>query len=67
VPVLCCFESARDIASGSTWCHRHIAAEWLEAHLETSIAEIGAPEGFDRWRYFLNLGVESPGRWRKSA
>src|ERR1700730_14197091 len=48
VPVLCCFETIAKIAAGETFCHRSLAARWLEHHLSITIEEIGAPPGFER-------------------
>jgi hypothetical protein len=36
--VLLCFEDLR----GESWCHREIAADWLEENLATEVRELGA-------------------------
>ncbi len=51
VPVLCCYEGAATIAAGATWCHRHLAAQWLEDRLGIAVEEVGAPR-FNRWGFF---------------
>lgn len=43
VPVMMCFEHPDDIAAGTTFCHRHMAARWLEKHLGITIEEVRSP------------------------
>jgi len=35
VPVMLCWEVAHDCHSGSKWCHRHLAAQWLRTSPQT--------------------------------
>lgn len=60
VATMLCFETVRAIGAGSTWCHRHIAARWLEDRLGVQIEEVGAPVGFDPWRHIRKQGIEPP-------
>ena len=41
-PVMLCWEQTADIASGKTFCHRHMVAEWLAETLGLDVPEIGA-------------------------
>ena len=41
-PVLLCYERKQDIAAGTTYCHRHMVAEWLKAELGLVVPEIGS-------------------------
>jgi hypothetical protein len=66
-PVLCCFERPADICAGRTWCHRHIAAQWLEDKLSITIEEVGAPEGFDRWAMLRRQGIAPPSYQAKAG
>lgn len=59
-PVLCCFEAAAKINEGSTWCHRSIAAAWLEARLGIKVEELDAPKGFNPWAFFEAAGITPP-------
>jgi hypothetical protein len=58
--VLCCYESVAKIEAGEAYCHRHIAAAWLEDRLGLEIEEVGAPQGFDRWPMLRRLGIKPP-------
>lgn len=51
VPVLCCYESVRDIRAGVCGCHRHLAAAWFERHLDIRCEEVGAPD-LERFTYW---------------
>ena len=55
-PVIVCYEKPEAIATGSTWCHRHIVAEWLERALGQPVEEIGHP-GLDRWGALRRVGI----------
>jgi len=59
-PVLCCYESAPSIQAGTTYCHRHMAAQWLEQTMGITIQEIGAPDNFDRWAMARKEGITPP-------
>ncbi len=50
VPVLACFEHARDIDGGRCWCHRHLVAQWLEQRLGITVEELEWPQ-LDRFRF----------------
>ena len=41
-PVLLCYESEQDIATGITYCHRHMVAEWFKTELGLIVPEIGS-------------------------
>lgn len=41
-PILLCYESVKDIATGATYCHRHMVAEWLKRELGIDVPEIEA-------------------------
>ena len=41
-PILLCYESVKDIATGKTYCHRHMVAEWLKHELGIDVPEIEA-------------------------
>jgi hypothetical protein len=58
-PVMLCYEHADDIQSGSKWCHRHLAAQWLEDALNITVPELGHPR-LDRFAYLRALGIEPP-------
>jgi hypothetical protein len=58
-PVLLCHERTRDIEAGRCYCHRHLAAEWLEERLGITVQELEHPL-LDRFAYFRMLGVEPP-------
>jgi Phage integrase family len=38
------FESAKGIEAGICYCHRHLAAQWLEDSLGIKVEEVGHPE-----------------------
>jgi hypothetical protein len=58
-PVMLCWESASDCQSGKTWCHRHLAAQWLEDHLGIDVEEVGHPK-LDRFGFLQAQGIEAP-------
>ena len=39
-PVLLCYERKRDIDAGTTYCHRHMVAEWFLRELGHVLVEI---------------------------
>ena len=59
IPVMLCWEAAHDCHTGSKWCHRHLAAQWLEDHLGIEVEEVGFPE-FDRFAYLRKLDIPAP-------
>lgn len=59
-PVLCCYERPQDIHAGATFCHRHIAAQWLRDRLGVDAPELAAPEGFDPWAQYRAQGITPP-------
>lgn len=65
MPVMLCWEGAHDCHAGSKWCHRHLAAQWLEDRLGIEVHEVGFPN-LDRFAYLRNLGIASPS-YRTSA
>jgi hypothetical protein len=62
MPVLTCYESATKIAAGETFCHRHIAAQWLSDRVGVTWREVGAPDGFEPFGLFVKEGLPPP-RW----
>lgn len=60
VPVLVCWESVADIMSGAKWCHRHMAAAWIEKNTGIVVPEFGAPASFDPFRKLKLMGIEPP-------
>jgi hypothetical protein len=64
-PVMLCWEAAHDCTAGSKWCHRHLAAQWLEDRLGIEVQEVGFPH-LDRFAYLRNLGIPLPS-YRTSA
>lgn len=59
-PVLCCYETAKEIGAGKTYCHRHLAAKWLEDRLDIQVDEIDAPADFDRFALMSRFNLERP-------
>jgi hypothetical protein len=58
-PVMLCYESAADCDTGHKWCHRHLAAQWLEDRLGIIVEEVGHPK-LDRFAHLRALGVATP-------
>jgi hypothetical protein len=58
-PVMLCFERACDIQAGRCYCHRHLAAQWLEDTLAIVVPELDHPE-LDRFAHLRALGLETP-------
>ena len=58
-PVMLCFEAAADVHAGTKWCHRHIAAQWLEDTLGLLIEEVGFPD-LDRFKFLRAMGIMPP-------
>ena len=46
----CALKSAKDIEAGICYCHRHLAAQWLEDSLGIKVEEVGHPD-LPRFRY----------------
>ena len=59
VPVMLCWEAAHDCHVGSKWCHRHLAAQWLEDQLGIEVREVGFPK-LDRFAFLKTLGIPVP-------
>jgi hypothetical protein len=59
VPVMLCWEAAHDCHAGSKWCHRHLAAQWLEDRLGLEVHEVGFPN-LDRFAYLRKLDILTP-------
>ena len=49
-PTMLCFESAKGIEAGICYCHRRLAAQWLEDSLGIKVEEVGNPD-LPRFRY----------------
>jgi hypothetical protein len=58
-PVMLCWESAVDCHDGTKWCHRHLAARWLEDRLGIEVREVGHPD-LDRFAFLRNSGIQAP-------
>ena len=58
-PILLCWEKAYDCDAGKIWCHRHVAARWLEDSLGIEVQEVGFPR-LDRFAYLRNHGIPAP-------
>ena len=54
VPTLLCYENPVGVNEGKIWCHRHLAAQWLEDKLGIEVEEVGHPS-LDR---FAKLRLE---------
>jgi hypothetical protein len=59
IPVMLCYEKAPDIQAGTQWCHRHLAAQWLEDRLGIAVEEYGHPN-LDRFAKLRVNGVDPP-------
>ena len=59
-PIMLCWENAHDCDEGKVWCHRHLAAQWLEDRLGIEVQEVGLPE-LNRFAYLRNIGILTPG------
>jgi hypothetical protein len=58
-PVLLCWESAAECHAGKAWCHRHLAAQWLEDRLDIQVQEVGHPN-LDRFAFLRQQGIAAP-------
>jgi hypothetical protein len=58
-PVMLCYESPSDIQAGVKWCHRHLAAQWLEDCLGIKVEEVGHP-ALDRFAFLRGRGIADP-------
>jgi hypothetical protein len=58
-PVLLCWESPADCHAGKAWCHRHLAAQWLEDRLDIQVHEVGHPN-LDRFAFLRQRGIAAP-------
>jgi hypothetical protein len=54
-----CYENAAGIQDGKLWCHRHLAAQWLEDRLGITVEEVGHPK-LDRFTKLRLNGVAPP-------
>jgi len=59
LPVMLCWETAHDCHAGSKWCHRHLAAQWLEDRLSIKVHEVGFPN-LDRFAYLRKFDIPTP-------
>ena len=59
VPVMRCWEAAHDCHVGNEWCHRYLAAQWLEDRLGIEVQEVGFPN-LDRFAYLRKLNIPTP-------
>src|SRR5262249_11391009 len=58
-PVMLCWEKAHDCDTGKVWCHRHLAAQWLEDRLGIEVREVGFRK-LNRFAYLRNVGIPEP-------
>lgn len=58
-PVMCCFESPVDIAAGTKFCHRHLAAKWLTDVTGLPVKEIDHPDLYP-FKVFDRLTIPIP-------
>jgi hypothetical protein len=63
-PTMLCFESAKDIEAGICYCHRHLAAQWLEDSLGIKVEEVGHPD-LPRFRYLRGQHLTAPSYARR--
>jgi hypothetical protein len=59
IPVMLCYENAVGVREGKLWCHRHLAAQWLEDRLGIKIEEYGHPD-LDRFAKLRINGIKPP-------
>lgn len=59
IPVMLCYENPVGIQEGKLWCHRHLAAQWLEDRLGIEVEEFGHPD-LDRFAKLRLNGVAAP-------
>lgn len=59
LPVMLCWENAHECHSGKVWCHRHLAAQWLEDRLGIEVQEVGFPN-LDRFAYLRQFDIPTP-------
>ena len=59
IPVMLCWEAAHDCHVGGKWCHRHLAALWLEDRLGIEVPEV-AFSNLDRFAYLRKLNIRMP-------
>jgi hypothetical protein len=59
IPVMLCYENAVGINKGELFCHRHLAAQWLEDRLGIKVEEYGHPD-LDRFAKLRLSGIEPP-------
>jgi hypothetical protein len=58
-PTMLCWEGPKGIEAGTHWCHRHIAAQWLEDTLGIQVEELKHPKQ-SRFRYLRWQNVKPP-------
>lgn len=58
-PVMVCYEKPVDIAAGTKFCHRHLAAKWLSDTLGLAVNELDYP-WFNAFKAFDRLGIKIP-------
>jgi hypothetical protein len=63
-PTMLCFEAAKDIEAGNCYCHRHLAAKWLEDTIGIKVEEVGHPD-LPRFRYLNKEHVAAPSYARR--
>lgn len=59
VSVMLCWEAAHDCHVGNKWCHRHLAAQWLEDRLGIEVQEVGFPK-LDRFAFLRKFRIAIP-------
>jgi hypothetical protein len=56
---LLCYENARDIHHGKTWCHRCMVGQWLNDTVAAGVEEYGFPD-LDPWASFRSQHTPPP-------
>ena len=58
-PVMVCYESPADVNAGAKWCHRHLAAKWLEDTTGIKVEEVDFPT-LKRFGFLHTHGIADP-------
>jgi hypothetical protein len=65
-PVMLCWEKAQDCDAGKVWCHRYLAAQWLEDRLGIEVQEVGCPN-LDRFAGLRSVGIPAPSYRKRTS
>lgn len=58
-PTILCWESGKDIDAGFKWCHRSVAAQWLEDTIGIKVAEVNWP-ALKRFAFLRSQHMQPP-------